>query len=511
MSGARRRLRAGRCAALVAAVMLLGAWTAAADAPAPPSAVERLRAAVALHPSDPDLRFALARELARAGDAAGALDHARVFLARWPDRRADARIELAAALLDGAAPGAATTLLDEAIERAPDEAMPRFYRGIAYRASGRVEAANREFRRAGELEPALLAETLLARALGLFDLGRDDEALVLLREIVATDPTSDTALRARLLLRQRELPGQGRRFRVDAYAGIEYDDNVTLENAENTIAASGRDDFRWVWGAGASLHALRTERARLTVGYRYDQTSHTDLGNFDVLGNTVFASGVYALRDDLVLRLDGIFGNTLQDLGNELIGGSIRPNLIYSLGPKRGAVRAFAQVEFSEYDEVPSALQSPWERDAITTSVGAEYFLPRALDESWIAVSGAWSHSRTQARSLGEFDGDFDYDAWRLRAATALTLPCDVRLDLDASYTHDRYHNDNYAYHVATGFTGFRKRRDDIMSGRIALSREIVGPVRLEIYWRGARRVSNVDVFDYDKQVAGAVLRVAID
>ncbi len=217
------------------------------------------------------------------------------------------------------------------------------------------------------------------------------------------------------------------------------------------------------------------------------------------------------MTDDLILRLDGTFGNTLQDYENELLGGSIRPGLIYSVGPKAGAVRVFAQIEFSEYDEVP--VFSAWERDAITTGVGAEYFLPLALEKSWLSVSGAWSHSRTQADTNGTaegFDGDFDYDAWRVRLATTLELPLEIRLQIDGSYTHDRYHNKNLAYRFATG-TGTRARRDDIMSGRVALGREILGPVRFELYWRGTRRVSNIAVFDYDKQVVGALIRVAID
>ena len=56
-----------------------------------------------------------------------------------------------------------------------------------------------------------------------------------------------------------------------------------------------------------------------------------------------------------------------------------------------------------------------------------------------------------------------------------------------------------------------RRRRDDIMTGRIALSRQVAGPVRLEVYWRGSRRVSNIALFDYDKQVVGVLVRVSTD
>ena len=121
-------------------------------------------------------------------------------------------------------------------QEAPDDPlspMARFYRGIAFRAQGRVVESNREFAIAGRLTPALRPETLLARALGLFELGQEAAAVDLLRLVLQLDPASESAIRARLLLRQKELLGLKRAWRIDAYAGFEWDDNVILASAEN--------------------------------------------------------------------------------------------------------------------------------------------------------------------------------------------------------------------------------------------------------------------------------------
>ncbi len=481
--------------------------------PDDPSPLERLRSAISEHPDDPDLRFAIARRLAIAGQSSEAVRVTRQFVGRWPERRPAARVEIARILIEGEATAEAIELLDEELSAFPQSAMARFYRGLAFRKSGLVAAANREFRIAGRLEPSIRTETLLARALGLFDMGQEKQAVTLLRTILQLDPTGESALRARLILRQREILDLPRRWRVDGYVGFEWDDNVTLESAENEVPASGGDDIRGIWGIGLTGRPWQGERGSLILGYRYDQTRHADLSDFDVLANTIFATGTWRVDDRLVLRLDGVFGNTLQDLDSELFGGSLRPNLIYAFGPEWGAVRIFGQVEISEYQDDP--VFGPWERDALTFSVGAEHFLPLRMKGSWLAVSGSWSRTLTQAEPFGAaggYDGDFDYDSWRFHGTTTLALPFEFQVQLDAAYNHDRYHNDNFAHFLQTlGTGGPRKRRDDVLSGRISLSRRIIDPVRFEIYWRGARRISNVDVFDYDKQIVGALIRFSTD
>jgi len=470
-----------------------------------------LRDAVDAHPEDPDLVWAYARKLAASGRATAAVGQTRRFLSRWPERRPAARVEIARVLIDIGATAEAMPLLDEAVSADPRSGVARFYRALAFRSEGSVRAANREFRLAARLEPAFRGESLLARALGLFETGQEQEAVALLLEVLRLDPTGDTAMRARLLLRQREIPSAGDRFRADAYVGFEWDDNVTLENAENEVPASNRDDVRGVWGFGGSWRAWGSDRGALTVGYRYDQTEHHELGTFDLISNQGFVSGTWRAGKQVALRLDAIGYNTLQDLDNELSGGLIRPNVLVSFGPVWGALRLFAEVELAEYHDRP--LLEPWDRDAIAFGVGLEHFFPLPATGSWLALSGSWERTRTQAGTggfAGGFDGDFDYDSWRARALARFELPFDLRMRVETSYTYDRFHNDNFSHAIAT-LGGIRKREDDILRGRLALSRAIVDHVRLEVYWRGTRRLSNVDLFDYDKQVVGAVLRFSTD
>jgi tetratricopeptide (TPR) repeat protein len=473
-------------------------------------AISRLQEAIKLYPDDPDLAWSLTRKLVHVGRTADAVQQARGFLTRWPERRPDARIELARSMLDAGDTAQALIFLDEQLRLDPRSGIAHFYRAIAFRADGLIPESNREFRVASRLEPTLRAESLLGLALGLFELGREDEAVDLLRQILEIDPASESAIRARLMLRQREMLSMQRRWRLDAHAGFEWDSNVLLESATNESVGTDQEDFRGVWGLGATVRALTTEKADVTLGYRFDQSKHDDLGRFDLLTNSGFASGSLQLSPNVILRMDGIAWNTRQSGHNELTAGTLRPNLIVALGPSRGAIRAFAQYEIFEYDT--PALITSWERDGFSLGGGVEYFLPLPIKQSFLSTSISYQTNLTQAKSTGSpdgFDGDYDYDSAKLRSQARLTLPGEIRAGLEAAYSYDRYHNVNFLN--ALGTLQISKRRDDILSGRITLSRELVSHAELEVYWRGTWRMSNVSFFDYDQQVVGAVLRVSTD
>jgi len=174
-------------------------------------------------------------------------------------------------------------------------------------------------------------------------------------------------------------------------------------------------------------------------------------------------------------------------------------------------LRSFAQVELLEFQDDPAFEQ--WDRDAVSVGAGVEYLLPLFSDESWTSISFSYQRTITGSDTSGDssgLDGDFDHDSWRLRLAGRLDLPLGVIARADAFYVHDNYANENLSHFLAT-LGGLRRREDDTLSGGVTLARSLTKHVALEVYWRGTRRDSNVAVFDYDKQVAGALLRFTTD
>lgn len=474
------------------------------------SAIERLEIAIQSHPEDPDLAFTLARKLAGAGRAKDAIRQARSFLARWPERHPEARIEISRSMIDAGQATEALTLLDDELRANPQSATARFYRGIAFHTQALYEEALREFAFAAELAPTLRPESMLAQALGLFELGKEEDAVDLLQQILQIAPTSESAIRARLMLRQREISVLERWWRLDGHAGFEWDDNVLLESATSESIGTDREDFRGVWGLGATARALTTDKASLTVGYRFDQSKHEDLDAFDLLTNSGFVSGSLVLHEKVVFRFDALAWNTRQDGDNELTAGSFRPNLIFALGSKWGALRSFAQYEIFEYDNQPAI--DAWERDGYSVGAGFEHFLPLPIERSYLSTSISYQLNRTSAKTGGGssgFDGDNDYHSSKVRVRARIQLPAEIRLGLEAGYSNDRYHNNNFLNALST--LGLRKREDDIARARVELSHEVIDHAELEVYWRGTWRMSNIPFFDYDQNVVGVLVRVSTD
>ena len=469
--------------------------------------IERLEKAVSQHPEDPDLAWALARALAGSGRGADAVRQTETLVERWPEHRPNARLEIARALIDAEESETALHLLEEEIRAYPRKATARFYRAIAFRSQGLVSEANRDFAVAARLAPSLRSEAMLAQALGLFDLGEDQAAVAMLRAILEVEPTSETAIRARLLLRQQEVLRLSRPWRLDAYAGAEFDDNVTLESSESEIPGNG-DDVRGVWGAAGTYRFDLGDRSNVTAGYRFDQSVHDDNDRFDLLTNTGFLSGSVRVATRVSLRADVLGWNTRRDGDDELTGGAVRPSLVVSLSERTGALRLFAQYEILEYGDLP--LNSAWERDAQTFGGGVEHFLPLPWAGSFLATSASYQRTLTQAKTTGgstSFDGDYDYDAARARMRAFFRLPLEFRSTIEGSYTNEHYHNDNLFNLISTLRT--RPRDDDVGVARIELSRPIVEHVSAEVYWQGTWRESNIPAFDYSKNIAGLLIRVS--
>lgn len=138
---------------------------------------------------------------------------------------ATARRELAQILLDTRRPRAALKLVEEALQRAPDDAELTFLRGLALQRSGQAEAALAPLIRAVELEPRVrFGEPFLVAGDALSALGRHEEAVDAYERYVETN-TSDIAgyvrlARAHARLGQREEAQKQLREGLDTLAAL---------------------------------------------------------------------------------------------------------------------------------------------------------------------------------------------------------------------------------------------------------------------------------------------------
>ncbi len=501
-----------RVLGLAAAGVLFLAGIAAAGSAA---SLERLQEAAARHPEDPDLHWALAQGLAGAGRTQEAVAVLEASLQRWPDWRPDAALTLGIWLYELERDAEAASWLEQALRDDPSSGAASLYLALAYKRLGRSAEAETALEAAGRSEPELGDEAALLQALMRLESGDEGGGERLLRRAIALDPEGDAARSARRILGERARP-RPPRIEIEAVGGLEYDSNVTLDSGTDLPGASpDRADARFTWGSTLTTRPLVGDRWMLTAGYRYDQSAHLELDEYDTLGHTGFLSAQLEVESNLILRLDGRIGYAELDRDPYLLDGLLRPNLLVLLGPRAGVLRFFAEGEMLDYDE--TVFLSSLDRDASGWGGGLEHAVAiPGWETAWAALETAFQRLDTEARAdpLG-FQGAYDRDTWRARLRLSLPLRWRLRTDLAYGLAHERYHHRN-VIDFLTGVLGggsldpnsARRRRDWVHDLWIRLVQPVTRFADAELSWRYFDRASNVALYDYDRHVVGLAVRL---
>jgi tetratricopeptide (TPR) repeat protein len=474
-------------------------------------AVARLAEAVASHPDDPDLLFALARELAASDRKAEASERLETLVRRWPTHRAEALLLLGRLHYELGRAEQAVPVLERALALEADPGAAHLLLGLSLQALGRAEEAESHFQAAAEASPELRGEAWLLAGLARLERGDRDGGDELLARVIADDPESESARSARLVLE-----GTGRRrgrLHLHAYGGFEYDSNVTLDSGDDfTGLPRDQSDFAFVWGSAASFDLLRDERGGVSVGAVYDQSTHLELEDWDIqqFGGVV-SSGVQ-LTERLAGRLDGRVSYALRDTDPYLLSGGLRPSLIATLGERAGWLRGFAGTDWYEYDETP--FTTALERDGFAWGGGLEHVVPiPSLRSAAFSLRGSWRRYESQAErdALLGFDGDYDHDAWGGAARVYLALPWRFAAEWGAAYQLEDFANPNLVDALTDDGVGTAtpsRRRDRSWETRLRLSRPLTRFIDVEGSAGYSDQHSNVDVYAYDRWVTGLMFRV---
>jgi len=495
---------------LLVVALTLGAAPALAISPDPE--LERLERALAQHPDDPDLLWAHARALARRGRSEEALAGLRAYGARFPDRRPDLDLELGRIQYQRGALPEALAALERALERDPEDATAHFYRGLALRELGRAEQAQAALARAGALSSALAPDSLLLQGVDLLDAGEDAAADDLFGRVIDLAPGSDAAGRARLLLLDRAPSPRERWLRLDAFAGFEWDSNVTLEDGGQPLGATAGDPLG-SWGAAVTLRPWQGRRTAVEAGYLYDQNAHAEFEDYDLLGNSLWLSGSLRPWRALRLRLDVLGSDVRRDAAAYSRAGSLRASAGWAQGPRLGVSRVIASFTYRDYlEEFEGDGAELLTRDGSEWALGVSHSLPLWRRDAWLSAGFEYRRTDTEAApddAVGEALGGGSYDGSRFegRLRAALPLPFDVSARGRLRVGHERFDHENF--YILLEDLALERRSDVYGDLRLAFQREIAPYTRLELAWTGSLRRSNASSFTYDRQVVGLYFRVA--
>jgi tetratricopeptide (TPR) repeat protein len=503
--------RAGAFGLLLAVALGLPARAEAPEPAGSGAALARLEAAAERHPDDPDLAWALALRLLEADRPQEAAERLRAFEARWPGLRPSATLELGRALYAAGSDAEALIALERALARDPADAAAHLYRGLVLRRLGRAQEAETALAEAARLAPELAAETLLLRALSRLETGDEAAAEGFLRDSIELDPQGESAQRARLILGD-DASLWPSWISLQLHGGMEHDSNVTLDSGTDLpgLVSSRRDDRR-VWGTGLLLRPLQGERFGLTLGAFYDQSEHDELDSYDTRRELGFVSARWRTSPRTLLRLDSLVSRTRLDDRRYERDRLVRPNLLIALGERVGVLRLYSEWEQVSYHEEP--LFDSLERDGTALGGGVEHTVPiPGWEQAWGALDLRFRRLETDARrDLLGFESPYDHDAWTASLRVHLPLWWGFSAESHLSLGHERYaHRNLYDFLTddGVGNPDPRERRDTLLEGGLALVRPITRFARAELVWRGFSRVSNVDVYDYDRRVLGFYLRL---
>ena len=170
----------------------------------------------------------------------------------------------------------------------PRDASAPFFLGLSYEETGKYNEAIQWFEKAAALDPGY--EQLAYYNIGIAQhrTGKSSAAKQSLRRAIAADPSSDTGRDAQNYLASLDEGGvtPSKRWYLSANAGVEYDDNVTVSEVDNT---TNLDDIAAVFDLSAAYQIYKTNTAEIELGYDFYQSLYDDLSDFDLQSHLISA------------------------------------------------------------------------------------------------------------------------------------------------------------------------------------------------------------------------------
>ncbi len=464
-----------------------------------------------------------------------AVDALREVLRREP-AHAEARLRLAIALYHLGDFDAARSELDAA-ERALAEphAEALLYRGLLHledrrgrEAAEALESARARDPRAVEPVASYYAALAWLRAR---ERARADAAI---ERVLRDWPGTAWAEQAERL-RERLAEQRLRRW-VRIRGGFEYDDNVVLQGGGAPLPdeISSARDVRGTWSGEAGAELLRGERWSAGLLGGYSGNAHADITSFDT-HYPVLALWLDRQLDDattLRLALDG--GHAWVDGDSFLATGRASLSALRAW-ESAGASEIYVRFRLDEYfessDDIPDGTGTPGDpcppappgasiptcgppgvnerrernRDGRSALLGVRHSVG-------VPILRSTFHAGYEFERFDASGREYSHVAHSLSAGVVVALPLEFALDVSGVVTWRPFDNPSTFPDPPEPFfdTEFgvpnRDRDERYAAVAISLARPIGRGLTASAGWRRERNHSNVEVFDYRREVLGAYL-----
>ena len=499
------------------------------------AALPELARARELAPRDADLALLqgeCAIRLARYGEAIDALEAARALA----PARSDVALQLAVARYHQGDLAGAETALREAEALGEQGAEVELYRGFLL-----LQRAEEPAAAAAALERARAlggnaVEPVASYYAGIALAAADDRAAAreALERVVAEWPGTEWAREAERTLAKLE-GGAPRRW-LSLRAGYEYDDNVALLGNGVALArdlARQRDDrAAWLLQAGGEL--FRSGRWSAGAAVSYEGWLQADLSQFDLHYPSLVTWLDRDIREGTTARvaLDADYAWVDNEPFYTSQGvGFVVFQRVGRFGTAEVGARYWRQNYLFPNDDVPDGPGDPGapclddddpfcgppgidegrarNRDGDGFTVGVLHTFPMLWEMAQFRAGYRYHH-------FGARGSEYSYNAHELLGDVIVKLPAGFELRLagrwaDQPFRHFSTFPDPDDVQPGVEYPLSRSRRDEsFLETEVAIARPITRYLTLSAAWRYQRSRSNVDVFDYRRNVLGVYATVGL-
>jgi Tfp pilus assembly protein PilF len=294
-------------------------------------------------------------------------------------------------------------------------------------------------------------------------------------------------------------PG-ARPWSVRADAGFEYDSNVVLAPDDSTIketrGISDEADGRFRVDLGGRYHFSTGGPVSLMMGYDFSQSIHFNLTQYDLQGHELRVEVTSPWRG-VELGFTGSYDFYALDYRSYLQQGSGIPWVTFFEG-ERGATRLYYSLGGHDY------LRTPFEPylDSLHQAAGVRQLYSPSRGEGLLSLGYQLDYDDPVSGDGAEFE----YLGHQLEVTYACPVYDWVHLHAGYAFRLDDYQDVNSRTGTDLAPAGTKRRHDNQHQLALLVEREIVPQWTVGFSYIGVINSSNIDPFEYDRQVVGVKL-----
>jgi tetratricopeptide (TPR) repeat protein len=406
---------------------------------------------------------------------------------------------------------AASAELDRADQENPDDARTQLYRGLVLSREAKQREAAIAFDRAGGLDPSYAGIAGLYAGRTWASVQDREKAKQAFERARSADPSSEWGRSAAAELDTLDAANR-RHVWAKARVGVEHDSNVTLQN-EYTFGrfpdfrrAHERDDTVAVFDVEGGLEAYRDPKQSAGVAAGYSGNAHDNVHELDLQYPWATLWYDRRLSEDTWLRLQPFFGYAWLETDPFVIHGGGTASISHDFSD-RFTGRLFSRLNVNDFlyhlhpDPPADQFVRFRNRDGLESETGVEANFALVPGSTTVRAGTAYSHYWAEGR-------DWDRNGLRTWLGATQQLPWKFVLDVLGAYTYHPYaHRSSYDLDFARYTSGQGPTRTDhIYDVQAELRYPLTSWATISARGQYTSAESNVDVFDYERWIAGGYL-----